>query len=123
VRVELVLIARLENCGITAGACQGNLHRLIEEFEALDLLNGGVCRFGLVEDDKGLALGLEVCLGHDVDHVSILREDCAQGLLERLGFDALFQITDVHAMNYPSVSRTRMQSGEPCMCRSAMTHT
>jgi hypothetical protein len=111
VRVELVLVARLHHAGIAAGARQGNLHRLFEELEALNVVDGRLCRLGLVEDDKGLALGLEVGLGHDVNHVAILGEDGAQGLLERLGLDALLEITDVDPASWRLVILTRRVEG------------
>lgn len=96
VRVKLLRVARPQHRGVAPGARQRDLHRLLEEFEALDLLDGGVCRLGLVEHDKGLALGLEVRLGYDVNHIAKLGKDGAQGLLERFGLDALLQITDVN---------------------------
>jgi hypothetical protein len=104
--VKLVLVARLHHGGIAAGARQGELHRLLEKLKALNLVDGCLCRLGLVEDDKGLALGLQVGLGHDVDHVAILGEDGAQGLLERLGLDALLQIPDVDPASWRLVFLT-----------------
>ncbi len=95
--VKLVLVARLEHGGIAAGAGQGELHGLVEELEALDVVDGGEGGLGGVEDDKSLALGLEVRLGDDVNHVAILGEDGAQGLFKRLGLDALLEVADVHS--------------------------
>lgn len=95
VRVKFVLVARLHHGGIAAGARHGDVHWLFEELEALHILDGSLRRLGLIKDDKGLALGLEVRLGHDINHVAILGKDGAQRLLEWLGLDALFQIADV----------------------------
>jgi hypothetical protein len=96
VGVEIFIAARLNHGGIAPGAGEGDLHRLVEELEALDIGDGGHGRLGGVKDDKGLALGLEVRLGHDVNHVAIFREDGVQGLLERFGLDALLEIADVN---------------------------
>lgn len=97
-RVKLVLVARLEDGGVAPGPRQRQVHGLLEQLEALDLVDGGLGGFRLVEDDKGLALGLEVGLGHDVDDVAVLGEDGAQGLLENVGLDALFEVAHVDAV-------------------------
>ena len=109
--VKFVLVARLHHGGIATGARQRNLHRLFEELEALNLVDGRLCRLRLVEDDKGLALGFEVGLDHDVNHVAILGEDGAQGLLERLGLDTLLEITDVDPASWRLVILTRRKEG------------
>lgn len=109
--VELVLVARLHHGGIATGARQRNLHRLFEELEALNLVDGRLCRLGLVEDDKGLALSLEIGLGHDVNHVAILGKDGVQRLLERLGLDALLEITNVDPASWRLVILTRREEG------------
>lgn len=96
--VKLVLVARLEDGGVAPGPRQRQVHGLLEQLEALDLVDGGLGGFRLVEDDKGLALGLEVGLGHDVDDVAVLGEDGAQGLLENVGLDALFEVAHVDAV-------------------------
>ena len=75
--VKLLLVARLHYCGITSGARQGELHRLVEELEAMNVLDGGLGRLGLIKDDKSLTLSLQVCLSHHVNHVSILGKDGA----------------------------------------------
>lgn len=123
VGIELVLVAHLHHGGIAAGAGKGELHRLVEELEALDVLDGGLGSLGCVEHDESLALGLEVRLGDDVNHVAILGEDGAQGLLEGLGLDALLQVTDVKPARVRLVWPTSRKRGVLCMCRSAMTHT
>lgn len=46
-------------------------HRLLEELEALDLLDGALGGFYFVEDDESLALGLEVRLGDEVDDIAV----------------------------------------------------
>lgn len=121
--IKLVLIAGLHHGGIAAGASHRDLHRLVEELEALDVLDGSLGSLGRVENDKGLALGLEVCLGDDIDHVAILGKDGAQGLLEWLGLDALLQVTDVNPASVRLVWPASRGWGVLCMCRSAMTHT
>lgn len=127
VRVKLFLVARLEDRGIAPGPRQRQVHGLLEQLEALDLVDSGLGGFRLVEDDKGLALGLEVGLGDDVDDVAVLGEDGAQGLLEDVGLDALFEVAHVDAVGGGarvwSVGCSVRGGGMPCMCRSAMTHT
>lgn len=51
---------------------QGDLHRLAEQVEAIDLLCSLLGRLWVVEDDEGLALCLQVGLGNDVDDISKL---------------------------------------------------
>lgn len=94
-RVKLLFAASQLHGGIAPGARQRDMHRLLEQLEALHLLDGGQRRLGLIEDDEGLALGLEVRLGHNVDHVAILGEDGVQRLLERLRLDALLEVAHV----------------------------
>lgn len=55
---KLFPIARLLDRRVRAGAREGDLHGLLEEFEALELLDGLGGGFGAVEDDEGLALRL-----------------------------------------------------------------
>lgn len=124
--VKLVLVARLEDRGVAPGPRQRQVHGLLEQLEALDLVDSGLGGFRLVEDDKGLALGLEVGLGDDVDDVAVLGEDGAQGLLENVGLNALFEVAHVDAVwggRVWSVGCSVREGGMPCMCRSAMTHT
>lgn len=96
VRVKLLRASSTQHCGVAPGACQCDLHRLLEELKALDLLDGGVRRLGFVEDDKGLTFGLKICLGYNVNHIAKLGKDGAQCLLEPFGFDAFLQVADVN---------------------------
>lgn len=98
-RVKLLLVAGLHHGGIAPGASQRDHHRLVEQLEALHLLDGCHGRLRVLEHDKGLALGLQICLGHDIDHVTIFGEDGAQGLLEGFRFDALLEIAYVNPAN------------------------
>lgn len=93
--LKVVVVAAGLDGGIAARPGQGELHGLLEQLEALDLLDGAEGRLGLVEDDKGLALGLEVRLGDDVDDVAVLGEDDLEGLAQRLRLDALLEVADV----------------------------
>lgn len=76
---------------------QRDLHRLVEQVEAVRLVDGLARRVRAVVDDERLPLRLEVRLGHDVDDVAELGEDGAQGLLERPRLDALLEVPHVHA--------------------------
>lgn len=84
--------------GVAPGPGEGELHGLVEELEALDLLDGLERCLGLVEDDEGLPLRLQVGLGHDVDDVAVLGKHGRQRLLERVGFHALLQIAHVYSV-------------------------
>lgn len=97
--VKLLLVASLHHGGIAPGARQRKMHWLLEELEALDVLDGCLRRLGAVEDDKGLALGLEVRLGHDVNHVAIFGKDGAERFLERFRLDALLEVAYVDPAN------------------------
>lgn len=58
VQLELLVVARALDRRVTPGAREGDLHGLVEQLKALDLLDGLVRRLGPVEDYEGLALGL-----------------------------------------------------------------
>lgn len=92
VLVKLFLVASLSNRSVAPRLRQGHQHGLLKQLEALKFLDGGLGRLGLVKDHKGLALGLEIGLGDDINHIAVLGEDGAQGLLERLWLDALLEI-------------------------------
>lgn len=101
--VPLVLLQRLVvleplHRRVATRPRQRDLYRLVEQVEAVGLLDGAARRLGVVVDDEGLALGLEVRLGHDVDDGAELGEDGAEGLLERLRLDALLEVPHVHAV-------------------------
>lgn len=95
--LELLLVAEALDGSIAAGASKGELHGPAEEVEALDVVDGLLGGLDGVEDDEGLALGLEVGLGHDVDDLAILGEQLRQGLLELGDLDRLLQVAAVHA--------------------------
>lgn len=90
--VKLLLVASLNNGSVAPRPRQGHHHGLLKQLEALEIVDGSLSRLGLVKDHKGLALGLEVGLGDDINDISVLGEDGAQGLLEGLWLDALLEI-------------------------------
>ena len=92
VLVKLFLVARLNNRGVAPRLRQSHQHGLLKQLEALEFFDGGLSRLGLVKDHKGLALCLEVGLGDNIDHIAVLGEDGAQGLLEGLWLDAFLEI-------------------------------
>lgn len=94
--LELLVVANGLDGGVAAGAREGDLHGLVEELEALDLLHGAQGGLGAVEDDEGLALSLQVRLGDDVDDVAILGEDGLKRCAQRLGLNALLEVAHVH---------------------------
>lgn len=148
-QLEFVVIAGALDGGIASGPGEGDLHGLIEQLETLDLFDGLKGGLGLFKYNEGLALGLQVRLGDDIDDVSILGEDGSQSGLQSFGLDALLEIPHVDAIQVSHDTGTlvssRTQTGkfpisdgknrnnmaqgmnEPgkreSMCRSAMTHT
>lgn len=95
--LELLFVAGALHRGIAAGAGEGELHGSAEQLEALDVVDGFLGCVDGVEDDEGLALGLEVGLGYDVDDVAIFGEQLGQGLLELLDLDRLLEVAAVYA--------------------------
>lgn len=53
----------------------------------------------VVKHDEGLALGLEVRLHHNVNHVAIFGKDGAQCLLEGLRLDTLLEVAHIDPAN------------------------
>lgn len=96
--LELLVVACLLDRGVASGAGEGELHGLVEEVEALDFLYGLQGGLGLLEDDEGLALSLQVGLGDDVDDGAVLGEDGVEGGLERLRLDALLEVAHVNTV-------------------------
>lgn len=92
VLVKLLLVASLNNRSVAPRPRQGHHHGLLEQLEALEFIDGSLSRLGFVKDHKGLALGLEVGLGDDINHIAVFGEDGAQGVLEGLWLDALLEI-------------------------------
>lgn len=95
---QRVLVLERLHRRVTLGPRQGDLDRLVEEVEAIGLVDRLERGLGAVVDDEGLTLGLEVRLGDDVDDVAELGEDGVEGGLERLRLDALLEIPHVHAV-------------------------
>lgn len=93
--LKLVLVAGAQHSRIAPRAGEGDNHGLLEELEALDLVDGLCSGLWVFKDDKGLALGLEVRLGDNVDNLSIVGEDGGQGLLEGLGLDPFFEVANI----------------------------
>lgn len=112
--LEFLVAAGALHRGVAAGARERELHGAVEQLEALDVVDGLLGAVGVGEDDEGLALGLEVGLGYDVDDLAILGEELLQGLGELGDLDRLLEVADVDA---------RMVSVNGRTCRSAMTRT
>lgn len=79
-------------------AGERDLNGVVEEVEAVGLVDGLQGGLGAVVDDKGLALGLEVFSCDDLDDVAKLGEDDVQGGLEGFLLDALFEVSHVDAV-------------------------
>lgn len=70
-------------------------HRLLEQFEAIHLLDGASCRINRVKDNERLALGLQVFLGDYLDDGTIFLEDLLQSFFQLVDLDAFFKIADL----------------------------
>lgn len=95
VRLEILLGPVSFDGGVGPGAGQGQVDGLVKDLKALNLFYSALGGGWVVKDDKGLALGLEVGLGNNVDDVAVLGKDCRQRLLEHVGFDALLEVADI----------------------------
>jgi hypothetical protein len=98
--IELLLITGPRNRRIASGTGKGELHRLLKDLESLDLIYGCLGRFGVLKDDEGLALSLEVGLSDNVDDVAILGEDSSESLRQDVWLDALFKVPYVDAVTH-----------------------
>lgn len=98
VHFELLLVPFALHRDITFGLCIVDYHRLVEELEALDLLQGQRSRFFAVIDYECLTLRLEVLLRDDFEDSSKLGEDFFERYLQLVDLDALFEISDLRAM-------------------------
>ena len=61
--------------------CIVQQHRLIKQFESLDLLDRPFGSFGLVKDYESLAFRSEVRLSDQFDDIAVFREDFREGFL------------------------------------------
>lgn len=71
---EFIFIAGTQNSRVTSSTRKRELHRLLEQLEALYLFHSLGRRFRTVEHDKSLSLGLQVALRDDVNNSSIFGE-------------------------------------------------
>lgn len=58
--LQLIVAAFPLNCRITPGFRIVQDHGLVENIEAIDFLDGAGRGLDVIEDDEGLALGLEI---------------------------------------------------------------
>ena len=65
----------------------------------MNLLDGSLGRFHLIEYYEGLALGLEVRLGDEIDDIAVFREDLRQRFFELVDFDPLLQVANLRQVN------------------------
>ena len=86
----------LDDVRITRSARELKVHRLLEDVEAVQLLDAPSGRVMVVEDDECLALAAQALLGYDVEDVAIVAEYEAQSVFEIGDCGPLVQIADVH---------------------------
>lgn len=77
----------------------GHLHRLLEELESVDLLDRILGALQVVKDHEGLALGLEILLGYNVDDIAKLGEDDPQLVDDGFDLDPFFEILHVDTVS------------------------
>lgn len=93
--LQLILSTLPQNCRIAPRFREIQHHRLIKELEPINLINGIRSRLNTIEDDKRLALGLQVSLRDDVDDVAIFREDFFKRFFQLVDFDSFFEVADL----------------------------
>ena len=86
---ELVRHPFLLHSSITPRLSVVKHHRLLEQLKALDLFDGSLGSFRIVEDNESLAFRFQVFLGYYVDDGTIFGEDLRECLFEWIDFDAL----------------------------------
>lgn len=105
VLLELVVVAECLDRSIAFCPRHRQAHWLLKEVKALQVPNGSLRGLGAVEDDERLALRPKVRLGDNIDDIAVLGENVSQGLPQRFGLDALFEVLHV----YPKKS----EGGQP----------
>lgn len=87
--LQLLRATFAENGSITPGLRIVQNHRLVKELEAIHLFNSAGCGINAVIDDERLALGFQVGLCDDLEHIAELGEDLFQRDLELINLDLL----------------------------------
>lgn len=87
--LQLVAATLPLNCRITGCLRVVQNHGLLEEIEAIDILNSAGSGVDVVKDDEGLAFSFEVGLCDDLYNGAIFREDLLQGMLQLFDLDSL----------------------------------
>lgn len=114
---KLLCIALQFYCLIASGLGQRQLQRLVEEWEAVDLFNCFLCAFLAVKHNESLALGLQVGLGDNIDHIAKLGEYRTERVGKRFDLDPLFEVLRINTTNQNQLFAITIT------CRSAMTRT
>lgn len=102
--LKLLLITAALDSSIGSGLRESELHRLLEELEALDFLDGLGGTVNAVEDDESLALGFQIRLCHNIDNFAIFREELSERFFQLIDLDALFEVTHIYAVEECRVS-------------------
>lgn len=105
VSLQLVLSTFSQHRRIAPCLGKVQLHRLVEELEAIHLVDGAHRGVDIVENDERLAFGFQVRLGNQIDDVAILGEDLAEGFLELGRFYSLLEVFNVDTVVGPYISR------------------
>jgi hypothetical protein len=109
---------------IGAGFGECKSHRLVEEVEPLQRINGILRSIDRVEDDERLAFGFEVLLGDDVDNVAEFAEDVAERGGQGGDFDAFVEVADLFVEHHArAVRRERDEGCWRKSCFSLLDHT
>lgn len=87
-RLQLITTALSQNRRIAPRLRIIQHHRFLKQFEPINFLNSVRSGLNIVEDDEGLALGLEVGFGDYLDDGAIFGEELFERFFEVVDFDA-----------------------------------
>lgn len=93
--IEILLSALAFDGGVALGLGKLAFHLLAGELEPVEVFDGLLGGFGVVEDDEGLALAPQALLGDDVDNGAIFGKDLAERLGQVRDFELLFEVFDL----------------------------
>lgn len=91
-RLQLITTALSQNRRIAPRLRIIQHHRFFKQFEPINFLNSVRSGLNIVEDDEGLALGLEVGFGDYLDDGAIFGEELFERFFEVVDFDAFLEV-------------------------------
>lgn len=97
-QLKLFLIAGGLDCRVAPRSCQRKLHRFIEEFKSLDIVDSLLRRLWAIKHHESLSFGSQIRFGYDVEDVAILREDLEQSIFQLVDFGAFLEISHIDSV-------------------------